>query len=92
MTDTLEKRITTLEAVDARNAQADKPIRLTTEARTHAMGALLAEYESRCGADDYPPANPEPGSLAYRAQRLMALLELARDRRDGALGVPDGDA
>jgi len=92
MTDTLEKRITTLEATEARNAQADEPMSLSTEARTHAMGALLSEYESRCGADDYPPEVPEVGSLAYRAQRLMALLDLARDRRDGALGVPDGDA
>jgi len=86
----LDIRLTKLEQVAARDALRDVPIVLTPEEREEAISSLFAEYEVICERDGVPE-NPEPGSVAERAQRVLEIYELARARRDAAEGGQDAD-
>ena len=77
---TTEARLAELERAAAA-ARVDEPIALTDRERAREVGLLLSEYQNRCPGRDYPPADPEVGSLAHRAQRLLVLLERAKERK-----------
>ena len=90
MTTTIDTRLTRLEAASVAAVLKDEPITLSDEERLSLVSGLLALYELRCETHGIPEDPPE-GSDDWRAQRVLAILDGARARRD-ALEVADADA